>query len=74
MDEYTENRFKNLKDLSEEERIKKIEELEEEIERATKVFYDPTTRGEAKIDAHNDYKYAVEQLEYLNHLNTSKRR
>lgn len=62
--EYVENRFKYLKELSNEELLKEKEELEEEL-------YDIENRevpSQAKTERENDKYYAEEKLWYINNL------
>ena len=72
MNEYTENRFGYLRELSTDEKLRLKDELTEEIERLSSFVNDKNTPSEQKTDFFNDISYDREKLNYLNAIMEEK--
>ena len=72
MNEYTENRFGYLRELSTDEKLRLKDELTEEIERLSSFVNDKNTPSEQKTDFFNDISYDREKLNYLNEIMEEK--
>ena len=68
MDEFTEKRFGYLRELTTDEKLNKIAELEEDIKSSEEMLNDRRVSGEEKTELHNDIKYDKEVINYLNHI------
>ena len=72
MDEYTENRFGYLRELSREEKEEMIQDLENDIIESQKMIKDKRSTGEKITDLYNDIKYDREKLAYLHAIMEEK--
>lgn len=72
MDEYTEKRFSYLRELTRDEQLNMIQDLEEEIEELNNNIKDKSIVGEQKAEMHSDLSYALTKLNYLNYIINEK--
>ena len=73
MNAYTENRFNDYRQLSDEELIKTKKDLEDEIEDYENDLEDNSISSSEKSEIRNsDLPYAKDRLEYINMLIQSK--
>ena len=72
MDNYTENRFGYLRELSKDEMLNMIEDTKNEIEYLENLCKDKKASGEQVSEAYNDIKFDREKLEYLNSILNEK--
>ncbi len=65
MDEFTEKRFGYLRELSTDEKLNMIKELEEDIEYCNAAIKDRTTSGEQRTELYNDILLDNQKITYL---------
>ena len=65
IDEFTEKRFGHLRELSRDEMLYKIQELEEDIRSSELMIDDRRTSGEQRTELYNDIRYDNEVINYL---------
>ena len=68
MDEYTENRFGYLRKLTDDEKLRMIEELQLDNQFMQKEIDDKSVSGEKKSEFYNDIHFNEEKIEYLNSI------
>ena len=74
IDEFTEKRFGHLRELSRDEKLAKIQELQEDIEYCQEAIDDRTTSGEQRTELYSDITYDREVIDYLNAVMEEKQR
>ena len=65
MDEFTEKRFGHLRQLSKDEKLTMIRELEDDIVLSEKMIEDKSVSGEQKTELYSDISYDRQVIEYL---------
>ncbi len=65
MNEYTEKRFGYLRELSTDEKINMIKDLEEENEAINNMIDDRSISSEQRSELYNDLNYNQSRIDYL---------
>ena len=65
MNEYTEKRFGYLRELSTDEKINMIKDLEEENESINSMIDDRSISSEQRSELYNDLNYNQSRIDYL---------
>ena len=68
MDDFTEKRFGHLRQLSIDEKLSMIKDLEEDIVYSERMINDRKTSGEQRTELYSDISHDREVINYLNNI------
>ena len=68
MDDFTEKRFGHLRQLSIDEKLSMIKDLEEDIVYSERMINDRKTSGEQRTELYSDISHDREVINYLNDI------
>ncbi len=72
MDEVRENRFGYLRALTDEDKLKMISELEDDIKSLQEIIENPNISSEQRSESYSEITYDNERIEYLKSILNEK--